>query len=330
MKLATLRNGTRDGRLVVVSRDLKRALGAESIAPTMQAALDNWKEAEPKLAHLYDDLNAGRAAEAFDFDETVAEAPLPRAYQWIDGSVYTSHYHRIKRSMGMTEEQAPPPSIPLMYQGAGDDFQAPRSDLVLPDETHQIDFELELAVVTDDVPMGVSPNEAGTHIKLVALLNDVSLRGLLAAEVGTGFGPLTAKPSCSFAPVFVSPDELGDKWSFRGIDLPAQVELNGQLFGRPNASGMRFGFDQLIARAATTRRLGSGTIIGSGTVSSDDPHAGYCCIAERRAVELVEHGAYKTEFMKFGDRFKLWMEKDGGSVFGSIDQRVVKVGSADA
>jgi fumarylacetoacetate (FAA) hydrolase len=330
MKLGTIRNGTRDGKLVIVSRDLTRAVSAEAIAPTMQAALDDWKNAAPKLVHLYDELNANRVAGAFDFDESAAEAPLPRAYQWIDGSVYLSHYRRIKRSMGLTDEQAPPPEIPIMYQGTGDDFKPPHSDLALPDEAHEIDFELELAVITDDVPMGVSAQDARSHIKLLGLLNDVSLRGLIAGELGTGFGPITAKPSCVIAPVFITPDELGDKWTMKGINLPAQVELNGKPFGWPNAAGMRFGFDQLIARAATTRRLGAGTVIGSGTVSSDEPNVGYCCIAERRAVELVEHGAYKTEFMKFGDRFKLSMEDNGVPVFGTISQKVVKAGPAAA
>lgn len=324
MKLTSLPSTTRDGALAVVSRDLKRAVLATDIAPTLQSALDRWHEIEPALQALALQLERGEAAGAFAFEEARALAPLPRAYQWIDGSVYTSHYHRIKRSMGLTEEQAPLPTIPIMYQGTGDDFQPGHSDLVLPDEAHQIDFELELAIVTDDVPMGISVREAAGHIKLIALVNDVSLRGLLAGELATGFGPITAKPSCSLAPVMVTPDELGAQWTLKGIDLPAFVEVNGELFGKPNAAGMRFGFDQLIARAATTRRLGAGTVIGSGTVSSPADDVGYCCIAERRAVELVQQGRHITEFLKFGDRYRLWLDKDGQSVFGDIAQTVVK------
>jgi fumarylacetoacetate (FAA) hydrolase len=324
MKLATVANGTRDGTLVVVSRDLRTAVHAAKFAATMQQALDRWSSAEPELRSLYDALNAGMATSAFAFDQSKSMAPLPRAFQWIDGSVYVSHYHRIKRSMGLSEEQAPPPAIPLMYQGSGDDFRPPQSDIEIAEEDYGIDYELELAVITDDVPMHVTPAEAGKHVKLVALLNDVSLRSLINDELATGFGPITAKPSSSFAPVFVTPDELGDRWNMKGICLPACAAVNGKTQGSPLADGMLFGFDELIARASKTRRLGAGTVIGSGTVSSPEPDVGFCCIAERRAVEVSTSGWPQTPFLKFGDTVRLWMDHDGVSVFGAIEQRIVK------
>jgi fumarylacetoacetate (FAA) hydrolase len=325
VKLASLKNGTRDGTLVVVSTDLKTAVSTRSVAGTLQAALDDWSSTAGRLQELSDRLNAGEldGNGAFAFDETVAESPLPRAYQWLDGSTYLSHYNRIKGAMNFTDAHEPGTGVPLMYQGAGDDFQPPHGNLSLPDEAHDIDFELELAVITDAVPLGVSSVAAAGHVVLVALINDVSLRGLITAEMATGFGPITAKPSSALAPVVVTPDELGSAWSLDGIDLTANVRRNGEFVARPNARGMAYGFHELIARAATTRALGPGTVVGSGTVSDDGGESGYACIAERRAVEIAEHGVASTPFLKHGDRIELWMDKDGSSVFGSIDQTVV-------
>lgn len=324
MKLATLKvPGKRDGALVVVSRDLTRAVLAAPIAATLQSALDQWDEVREEFARLSEALNGGEAADSFPFEEEAVESPLPRAYQWLDGSTYLSHYNRIKHSMNFTSGHEPSPGVPLMYQGSGDDFQPPRGALRLPDEAHQIDYELELVVVLDDVPLGVSAADAADHVVLVGLINDVSLRGLITAEMATGFGPIVAKPSSALAPVLVTPDELGDRWSMRGIDLPACVSVNGQLVADPNASGMAYGFDELIARASTTRALRAGTVIGSGTVSVADDDHGYACIAERRAVELVRDGAASTPFLKDGDRFRIWMSDDDVSVFGAIEQSVV-------
>jgi fumarylacetoacetate (FAA) hydrolase len=323
VKLASLKNGTRDGALAVVSRDLKSAVEVGAIARTLQAALDDWVTVRPQLERVAEDLNAGVAPGAFAFDEQAVESPLPRAYQWLDGSTYLSHYNRIKPEMLVKGLDAPAAGIPILYQGTGDDFQPPHGDLVLPDESHQIDFELELAVITDDVPLGTTPADALEHVVLVGVVNDVSLRGLIAAELATGFGPITAKPSSCLAPVLVTPDELGSAWHADGIDLSAFVELNGELVAKPNARGMRYGFDVLIARSSTTRRLGAGTVIGSGTVSDEAEDVGFACIAERRAVEVANSGSASTPFLKDGDRFRMWMEQDGLSIFGSIDQRVV-------
>ncbi|GAA1859865.1 fumarylacetoacetate hydrolase family protein [Pseudonocardia ailaonensis] len=323
MKLASLKNGTRDGALVVVSRDLKRAVEVGSIAPTLQAALDDWATVRPQLERVSEELNAGDVPGAFAFDEPAVESALPRAYQWLDGSTYLSHYNRIKPEMLVTGLEPPADGIPILYQGTGDDFQPPHGDLVLPDESHHIDFELELAVVTDDVPLGTTPERALDHVVLVGIINDVSLRGLIAAELATGFGPITAKPSSCLSPVLVTPDELGSAWHADGIDLAAFVELNGELVAQPNARGMKYGFDVLISRAATTRRLGAGTVVGSGTVSNLSDEVGYACIAERRAVETATSGAPTTPFLKHGARFRMWMDLDGMSIFGTIDQRVV-------
>jgi fumarylacetoacetate (FAA) hydrolase len=324
MKLASLNDGTRDGHLLVVSRDLKSAVSARSVARTLQAALDDWAQAREGLAELSSRLDSGAAEDHIVFDEGAVLSPLPRAYQWLDGSTYLSHYNRIKASMRFTADHEPPPGVPLMYQGSGDDFQPPHGDLRLPDEAHDIDFELELAVVTDDVPMGIPSTQAAPHIALVGLVNDVSLRGLISAEMATGFGPITSKPSSAFAPVLVTPDELGDAWTPQGIDLPAYVRCNGEVVGKPNASGMAYGFDELIAHAAKTRNLRAGTVIGSGTVSDEDNDSGFACIAERRAVESAGGESASTPFLRFGDRVEMWMDQDGSSVFGSIVQTVAR------
>lgn len=323
MKLATLKNGRKDGRLVVVSRDLRRAADAQAVAPTLIAALEDWAGCEPPLRALYDRLNAGELPGAFDFDPQQAAAPLPRAPQWCDGSAFLNHGRLMETAFNV------PPipdfdTIPVMYQGASDDFLGPRDDVPLPDEAQGIDFEGEFGVVVDDVPMACPPQLALRHVKLLVQINDVSLRALGPREMKTGFGFLQAKPSSSFAPVAVTPDELGDAWRDARVHLDLHIDLNGAWFGNPNGREMNFGFDRLIAHAAFTRRLSAGTIIGSGTVSNAGGAAGSACIAERRAIETIEHGAPKTPFMKFGDRVRMEARMNGAPVFGAIDQRVVQ------
>lgn len=324
MKLATLKNGSRDGQLVVVSGDLSRALDASSVAQTLQQAIENWDSVEPRLNALANQLNAGQASDAFAFDPAQAMAPLPRAYQWCDGSAFLSHGALMQKAFNL-EPIDGVEHTPLMYQGAGDDFLGSRDDIVLPSEQLGIDFEGEFVVLVDDVPMGCSPEQAMQHIKLILQINDVSLRALAPREMRTGFGFLQAKPSSSFAPLAITPDELGDAWRDGRVHLPLQVHWNGQWFGHPHGGQMNFGFGQLIAHAALTRKLGAGTLIGSGTVSNTDRSAGSACIAERRAIEMIEHGAAQTGFMRFGDRVQMdVLGSDGQSLFGAIDQRVVQ------
>ncbi|AYC32336.1 FAA hydrolase family protein [Pseudomonas cavernae] len=323
MKLATLNNGSRDGRLLVVSRDLTRALDAGHIAATLQLAVESWTSVEPKLQALYRDLNAGSADGAFVFDPAAAMAPLPRAYQWLDGSAFLSHGALMQKAFHL-EPIDGADTTPLMYQGAGDDFLGSRDDIPLPSESQGIDFEGEFAVLVDAVPMGCAAEQAAGHIKLILQVNDVSLRALAPREMKTGFGFLQAKPASSFAAVAVTPDELGDAWREGRVHLPLQVEWNGEWFGHPHGGAMNFSFPQLIAHAALTRRLGAGTLIGSGTVSNADRRVGSACIAERRAIEMIEHGAPQTGFMRFGDRVRMEvLGSDGQSLFGAIDQRVV-------
>ncbi len=338
MKLATLKDGTRDGKLAVVSRDLKRAIVVGGGAPTMQAALDDWRHVAPLLVELSAALAAGDAGgapvrNAIPFDIGLVHSPLPRAYQWIDGSAYVNHVELVRKARGA----AMPPEFwtdPLMYQGGSDTFLAPLEDIVFPDEAWGIDFEGEVAVITDDVPAGVAVEAAATHIRLFMLVNDISLRNLIPAELGKGFGFLQSKPSSSFAPVAVTSDELGDAWRDGRLHLPLLTHLNGALFGRPNAGvDMTFGFPQLIAHAAKTRALEAGTIVGSGTVSNkenDGPGrpvvaggAGYACIAEQRTVETILAGKPTTPFLRFGDRVRIEMfDAAGASIFGAIDQAV--------
>ncbi len=325
MKLATLKDGSRDGRLVVVSRDLTRAVSAAHIASTLQIAIENWWGIEPELRGLYQELNDGTADDSFEFDPSAAMAPLPRAYQWCDGSAFLSHGHLMEKAFNIEPIEGADVT-PLMYQGAGDDFIGGRDDIALPSEAQGIDFEGEFVVLVDDVPLGCSADRAAEHIKLVLQINDVSLRALAPREMKTGFGFLQAKPSSSFAPVAVTPDELGDAWANGRVNLPLQVEWNGEWFGNPHGQAMHFSFPQLIAHAALTRRLGAGTLIGSGTVSNNDRSVGSACISERRAIEMIEHGAPKTGFMRFGDRIRMdVVGSDGHSVFGAIDQRIVSV-----
>ncbi len=338
MKLATLRNGTRDGQLAVVSRDLTRATVAGGIAPTMQAALDDWQRVAPRLAELSSALDADGtgARHAVPFEARLAHAPLPRAYQWVDGSAYVNHVELVRKARG-----APmPPEFwtdPLMYQGGSDSFLGPTDDIVFADEGWGIDFEAEVAVVTSDVPAGVTAEAAPAHILLLLLVNDVSLRNLIPAELGKGFGFLQSKPASSFAPVAVTPDELGDAWRGSKLHLPLASYLNGALFGKPDAGvDMTFDFGRLIAHAAKTRDLEAGTIVGSGTVSNKEnggpgrPAAvggiGYSCIAEQRTIETIQDGKPSTPFLRFGDRVRIEMLDAGGrSVFGAIDQTVRKL-----
>lgn len=322
MKLASLRGG-KDGRLVVVSRDLQRAVHAQAVAPTLLDALERWQVCEAPLLHLYDALNAGTATGAFAFEPADAAAPLPRAPQWCDGSAFLNHGRLMETAFNLP----PPPdveTIPLMYQGGSDDMLGPHDDLPLPDEAHGIDFEGEFGVIVDAVPLGCPPSLARSRVRLLVQINDVSLRGFGPREMKTGFGFLQAKPSSSFAPVAVTPDEIGDAWKDARIHLDLHIAWNGEWFGNPNGSEMNFGFDQLIAHAAKTRRLSPGTIIGSGTVSNAGGQKGSACIAERRVIEMIGEGTPKTPFMKFGDRVRMEARQDGRPVFGAIDQCVVQ------
>ena len=325
MKLASLKEGGRDGTLIVVDRELKHAVWAGSVAPTLQRALDDWAAAEPKLRALARQLADGRAATAFDLDMAALAAPLQRAYQWADGSAYVVHVELVRKARGVEM----PPSFwtdPLMYQGGSDSFIGPRDDIEAGDEASGIDFEGEIGVIVDDVPMGVSPEAARKHIKLVTILNDVSLRNLIVTELAKGFGFFHGKPATAFAPVAVTPDELGASWDGAKLDLPLISTLNGKEFGHPNAAtDLTFDFGQLIAHAATTRQLEAGTVVGSGTVANRDASVGSSCIAERRVRETIESGKAVTPFMKFGDRIRIEMfDRAGQSIFGAIDQKVVR------
>ncbi|MBN8531128.1 MAG: fumarylacetoacetate hydrolase family protein [Alphaproteobacteria bacterium] len=325
MKLATLKEGGRDGTLILVNADLTRAVKAKDIAPTLQYVLDRWEEIGPKLQTLYKMLDQGEMIDAFPFDEANVHSPLPRAYQWIDGSAYVNHVELVRKARGAEM----PPSFwtdPLMYQGCSDSFLAPHESIRLADESWGIDFESEIAVITDDVPMGVSPEQAKKHIKLILLVNDVSLRNLIPAELAKGFGFFQSKPASSFSPVAVTPAELGQAWDGGKIHLPLVTSLNGQRFGSPNAGvDMTFDFPTLIAHAAKTRRLAAGTIIGSGTVSNVDRSTGSSCLAEKRMIETIEKGKPETSFLKFGDRVRIEMlDAKGRSIFGAIDQKVEK------
>jgi fumarylacetoacetate (FAA) hydrolase len=325
MKLASLKNG-RDGSLLVVSRDLTKAVKAEHIAPTLQHALDHWATHAPRLAELYAWVNDGRAQDVFAFAPEDCAAPLPRAYQWADASAYVSHVELVRKSRGVEM----PPSFwtdPLMYQGGSDAFLGPTDDIVLADEAWGIDFEAEVAVITDDVPMGAAPGEAGEHIRLVTITNDVSLRNLAMAEVAKGFGFFQCKPASSFAPVTVTPDELGDAWRGGKLHLPLLTHRGDELFGKPNAGvDMTFDFPTLVAHAAKTRKLGAGTIIGSGTVSNrNHEKVGSSCIVERRMLETLAGGEAKTPYLRFGERVRIEMlDEAGRSIFGAMDQVVRK------
>lgn len=324
MKLATLKDGSRDGELVIVARDLKQGLSAHAIARTMQAALDEWEMIAPQLQSLAAELNAGNAQNTFPFDPKAAAAPLPRAYQWCDGSAFLNH----GRLMEQAFNTPPLPdfeTIPLLYQGGSDDFLGACDGVPFVSEEHGIDFEGEYGVIVDDVPMGCTPEDAASHIKLIVQINDWSLRGFGPREMKTGFGFFQAKPASSFAPVAVTPDELGETWCDGRVQLPLNVQWNGVWFGHPNGREMNFNFYELIAHAAKTRRLRAGTIIGSGTVSNADRSAGSACISERRVIEMLDHGVSQTSFMRFGDAVRMEvLDARGHSIFGAIEQRVVQ------
>jgi fumarylacetoacetate (FAA) hydrolase len=325
LKLATLKDGTPDGALVVVSRDLRRAHSAAAIAATLQQALECWGEVAPRLQDLFEQLNAGELRHALAFDPTQCAAPLPRAYQWLDGSAFHSHGDLMQKVFGLEPVEGKL-QTPLMYQGGSDDFLGPTDEIPLPSEADGIDFEAELGVIVDRVPMGTPATRALQHVKLMVLINDVSLRALAPREMKTGFGFLQAKPATSFAPIAVTPDELDGAWKDGRAHLPVHVQWNGATFGKPNAGEMGFGFHELIEHAARTRNLSAGTIIGSGTISNSTYRTvGSACIAERRGIEIEDLGKPQTAFMKFGDRVRIEMLGDGGeSVFGAIDQRVVQ------
>jgi fumarylacetoacetate (FAA) hydrolase len=325
MKLGSLKQG-RDGELIVVSRDLSRAVRATGIAATLQAALDDWSMAQPKLATLAKALEAGSAAGAFPLDESKLAAPLPRAYEFVDGSAYLPHVERVRKARG-AEVPRSFYSDPLMYQAVSAGFYGPRDPVVVPDEAYGIDLEAEVVVVTDDVPMAATPVEAAKHIVLVGLVNDVSLRNLIPAELEKGFGFLQSKPRSALSPVFVTPDELGAAWKDNKVHLPLQSSINGQWFGAPEAGvDMQFDFAQLIAHAAKSRPLAAGTIVGSGTVANQDETKGASCLAEKRMLEIIRGGKATTPFMKFGDTVRIEMQDaQGRSIFGAIEQRMARL-----
>jgi fumarylacetoacetate (FAA) hydrolase len=325
MKLASLKEGGRDGTLIVVDRDLKRAVRATNIVPTLQKALEDWPAVSPRLAELAAKLRDDKAPGSFELDTAALAAPLPRAYQWADGSAYVVHVELVRKARGVEM----PPSFwtdPLMYQGGSDSFIGPNDEIELADEAWGIDFEGEIGVITDDVPMGISTEAARKHIKLVTILNDVSLRNVIVGELAKGFGFFHGKPATAFAPVAVTPDELGEAWNGARLDLPLISTFNGREFGHPNAAtDLTFDFGQLIAHAARTRHLEAGTVVGSGTVANRDASVGCSCIAERRVRETIDTGKAVTPFMKFGDHIRIEMfDRAGQSIFGAIDQKVVK------
>ncbi|MCQ4145471.1 fumarylacetoacetate hydrolase family protein [Vogesella sp. AC12] len=329
MKLATYQNNTRDGQLMVVSRDLSRAVAVPQIAATLQQALDNWAQAEPQLQQVYAALNQGEAAGAgaVAFDAARCHSPLPRAYQWADGSAYLNHVELVRKARGAEV----PESFyhdPLMYQGGSDAFLPPCSPIPLRDEAWGLDFEGEVAVVTGDVPLGADAAACAGHIRLLMLVNDVTLRNLIPNELAKGFGFFQSKPATAFSPVAVTPDELGDAWQDGKVHLPLLVDYNNAFYGKPNAGvEMQFSFPQLVAHVAKTRELVAGSIVGSGTVSNHDRSTGSCCLAEQRMIEIIDSGAAITPFMKVGDTVRIEMKDAAGvSIFGAIAQRVVKHG----
>lgn len=323
MKLGSLKAGGRDGTLIVVSRDLARAVRAEGIAPTLQRALEDWSNLAPRLNALSEALNAGEAEGAFDLDLSLLASPLPRAYEFVDGSAYLPHVERVRRARGAEV----PESFyvdPLMYQAVSAGFYGPRDPVRVPSEDYGIDLEAEVVIVTDDVPMAPTPEQAAGHIQLIGLVNDVSLRNLIPNELAKGFGFLQSKPRSALSPVFVTPDELGDAWQGNKVHLPLLTHINGTWFGAPEAGiDMHFDFAQLVAHAAKTRPLSAGTIVGSGTVANEDTSRGASCFAEKRTVETLETGKPITPFMKYGDVVRIEMRsRDGHDIFGAIEQRI--------
>jgi fumarylacetoacetate (FAA) hydrolase len=329
MKLASLKEGGRDGSLIVVNRELSRAVRVPQIAPTLQRAIEDWGVSAPRLNAVYEQLQSGaetvEGQAVFAFDTAALAAPLPRAYEFVDGSAYLPHVERVRRARGATV----PESFytdPLMYHAVGAGFYGPNDPVRVPDEAFGIDLEAEVVVVTDDVPMGVSAEDAAGHIQLIGLINDVSLRNLIPDELAKGFGFLQSKPRSTLSPVFVTPDELGDAWQDNKVHRPLLSHINGEWFGAPEAGvDMQFSFAQLIAHAARTRPLVAGSIVGSGTVANEDEGKGASCLAEKRMLEIIREGKPSTPFMKFGDRVRIEMlDAQGRSVFGAIDQVMQK------
>lgn len=325
MKLATLKQGDRDGTLIVVSRDLSRAVVAAEIASNLQAALDHWDRCAPRLNTLYEELNAGTAEDIFDLDLAALAAPLPRCYQFLDGSAYLPHVERVRKARGAEV----PESFftdPLMYQAVSDGFLGPLDDIAMASTEWGIDFESEIGVITDDVPMGATPGECASHIQLITILNDVSLRNLIPGELAKGFGFLQSKPRSALAPVVVTPDELGEAWRDQKVHLPLLTHLNGKLFGQPEAGeDMQFSFAELLAHAAKSRPLTAGTLLGSGTIANQDTARGASCLAEKRMLEIIANGKPETPFMQFGDQVRIEMKsREGASIFGAIEQTVVE------
>jgi fumarylacetoacetate (FAA) hydrolase len=323
MKLGSLKEGGRDGTLIVVSRDLRHGVRATGIAATLQQALEDWSHIAPRLNALYESLNAGDADGVFDLDPQALAAPMPRAYEFVDGSAYLPHVERVRRARG-AEVPESFYTDPLMYQATSAGFHGPRDAVKVVSEDYGIDLEAEIVVITDDVPMAATPEQAAGHIQLVGLVNDVSLRNLIPGELAKGFGFLQSKPRSTLSPVFVTPDELGDAWRGNKLHLPLLTHVNGEWFGAPEAGvDMQFDFAQLVAHVARTRPLSAGTIVGSGTIANEDTSLGASCFAEKRTVETLATGKPQTPFMSFGDLVRIEMfDRDGRSIFGAIEQRI--------
>jgi len=327
MKLASINNHSRDGQLVVVNKQGTRAVKVPQVAQTLQQALDNWEQVAPQLNTIYQHLNEEGVNDAFDLDMNLIMAPLPRGLQFLDGSAYLAHVERVRKARGAEM----PPSFkedPLMYQAVSDGFLAANQDIEVVSEDYGIDFEAEAAVITSDVPMHVSAEDAGQYIQLICILNDVSLRNLIPAELGKGFGFVQSKPRTALSPFFVTPDELGSAWKDHKIHLPMRTWYNGEWFGEPNCGvDMQFNFAELIAHAAKTRPLAAGCIIGSGTIANHDISKGSTCLAEKRVLEVIDKGEATTPFMRFGDTIKIQVTNEKGEdIFGTIEQKVVKYG----
>ncbi|MBE8162612.1 MAG: 2-keto-4-pentenoate hydratase [Bdellovibrionaceae bacterium] len=325
MKLATKKSNSKDGTLIVVSKDNKKAIEATGIAASLREAMEDWANIKPQLEVLYKKLNEGELTNSFVVDKQSLHSPMPRTFQWADGSAFIHHIKLVRQARGaaLPETLA---TVPLMYQGGGDNFIAPTEDILQIDPSHGTDFEGEVGVIVNDVPMGITPQEALNHIQLIVLINDVSLRGLIPNELKAGFGFFHGKPSSSFAPFALTPSELGSAWKEGRVHLPLLVEYNGEFFGKANASAMHFHFGELIAHAAKTRNLTAGTIIGSGTVSNEDMAMGSSCLAEKRMLEKIHEGVIKTAFMNNGDQIKIEMKNEAGeNLFGTINQKVRKI-----
>ena len=325
MKLGTLKDGSRDGSLIVVSKDLARAVRASDIVTDLRSAVEDWDRYRGELEEREAELESGRADGTFDLDTTQLAAPLPRAFQFLDGSAYLAHVERVRRARG-AEMPESFRDDPLMYQAVSDGFLSPCGEVLVADEAYGIDFEAEIVCVTDDVPMGVSEERANDHIQLIGLVNDVSLRNLIPSELSKGFGFIQSKPRSALSPVFVTPDELGTAWRDGKLSLPLISTLNGERFGEPEAGeDMQFSLGRLIAHGARTRPLSAGTIVGTGTIANQDESRGASCLAERRMLEIIADGEPSTPFMSFGDSIRIEMfDRDGRSIFGAIEQRIAR------